>query len=119
VVRLNDDDEQKQLSPQELLVYELANSGYIATSEHIAGMIEYQLDERAQRHSRGVKQARFVVLYHASMPAVLVETGFISNPGEARYLTTDYGQSIIASAIFRAVRNYKVEYEKSQQFETN
>jgi len=115
VVRANEDTEQKELSQEELLVYELANSGYIATSERIAGMMEYQLDERAQRRSRGVKQGRFVVLYHASMPAVLVETGFISNPGEARYLTSERGQSYIASAIFRAIRNYKEDYDKSQQ----
>lgn len=115
VVRPNNDTEQKELSQEELLVYELANSGYIATSEQIAGMMEYQLDERAQRRSRGVKQARFVVLYHASMPAVLVETGFISNPSEARYLTSDRGQAYTASAIFRAIRNYKDEYENTHQ----
>lgn len=115
VVRPNNDTEQKELSQEELLVYELANSGYIATSEKIAGMMEYQLDERAERHSRGVKQARFVVLYHASMPAVLVETGFISNPSEARYLTSDRGQTYTASAIFRAIRNYKEDYANTQQ----
>ncbi|MDZ7657862.1 N-acetylmuramoyl-L-alanine amidase [Fodinibius sp.] len=107
VVRPNNDTEQRELSQEELLVYELANSSYIAASEQIAGMMEYQFDERAQRHSRGVKQGRFVVLYHASMPAVLVETGFISNPSEARYLTSERGQAYIASAIFRAIRNYK------------
>lgn len=115
VVRANNDTEQKELSQEELLVYELANSGYIANSERVAGMMEYQLDERAQRRSRGVKQARFVVLYHASMPAVLVETGFISNPGEARYLTSERGQAYMASAIFRAIRNYKEEYEGSRK----
>lgn len=115
VVRTNRDTEQTELSQEELLVYELANSGYIATSERIAGMMEYQLDERAQRHSRGVKQGRLVVLYHASMPAVLVETGFISNPSEARYLTSEQGQAYIASAIFRAIRNYKEGVEKNQQ----
>lgn len=114
VVRANNDTEQKQLSQEELLVYELANSSYIATSEKIAGMMEYQFDERAQRRSRGVKQGRFVVLYHASMPAVLVEAGFISNPGEARYLTSDRGQAYIASAIFRTIRNYKEDQEQNQ-----
>ncbi|WP_205720079.1 N-acetylmuramoyl-L-alanine amidase family protein [Fodinibius halophilus] len=118
LVRADNDTEQKELTQEELLIYELANSGYIASSERIAGMLEHQLDDRAQRRSRGVKQARFVVLYHASMPAVLVESGFISNPSEARYLTSDYGQSIIASAIFRSIRNYKKKYEKSQHFNT-
>lgn len=116
VVRSNNDTEQQELSQEELLVYELANSSYIANSEQIAGMMDYQFDERAQRHSRGVKQGRFVVLYHASMPAVLIETGFISNPGEARYLTSERGQTYMASAIFRAIRNFK---EKSENGNTS
>src|SRR5699024_12861719 len=89
------------------MIYELANSAYISSRERLAGMISQQFSERAQRRSRGVKQARFVVLYHASMPALLVETGFITNPNEAQYLASDYGQNIITSAIFRALRNYK------------
>lgn len=119
VIQLEKNPEQKELTQEDLLIYELANSGYIATSEYIAGMIDHQFEDRAKRNTRGVKQARLVVLYHASMPALLVETGFISNPSEQRYLTSDYGQSIIASAIFRAIRNYKQDYEKSLNFNTN
>ena len=109
-------DPDKVLSPEELLTYELQNSGYIATSEQLAAMIDHQFENRAQRRSRGVKQARFVVLHQASMPAILVETGFISNPSEQRFLTSDWGQSIIASAIYRAIRNFKVSHEKSQTY---
>lgn len=116
VVRSDNDTEQKELSQEDLLIYELANSGYITSSEKIAGRFEHQFNDRAQRKSRGVKQARFVVLYHASMPAVLLETGFISNPREARYLNSDYGQTIMSSAIFRSIRNYKKKYDKSQHF---
>jgi N-acetylmuramoyl-L-alanine amidase len=47
------------------------------------------------------------------MPAVLIETGFISNPNEAKYLTSEYGQNIIASAIFRAIRDYKEQSEEN------
>ncbi len=112
-------NKSEELTEEDLLIYELANSGYMATSEKLAGMLEHQFDDRAQRRSRGVKQAGFIVLYHASMPAILVETGFISNPSEQRYLTSEYGKSIIASAIFRAIRNYKLDYEKSQNFKTN
>lgn len=104
----------QELSEEDLLVYELAHSGYIAISEKIAYMIDDQFKNRAQRKSRGVKQAPFQVLYEASMPAVLIELGFITNPAEQRFLTSDYGQSIMASAIFRAIRDYKMEYEKSQ-----
>lgn len=114
VVHLESGNGIEELSEEDLLIYELANAGNIAISEQIAEKIEHQFRARAQRRSRGVKQAQFVVLYHASMPAVLVEAGFISNPSEAQYLSTDYGQSIIASAIFRAIRDYKEEYERSR-----
>lgn len=104
-------------SEEDLMIYELAHSGIISTSERIAYMIEDQLKNRASRKSRGVKQMGLVVLYQASMPGILVETGFLTNPSEQRFLSSDYGQSIIASAIFRAIRDYKVEYENTQVFD--
>lgn len=116
---VNGETEIKELTPEDLLLYELANSGYMAASEKIASMLDHQFTKRAQRRSRGVKQGRLVVLHEASMPSILVESGFISNPSEQRYLSSDYGQSIIASAIFRAIRDYKQEFEKSQHFNTN
>ncbi|RNC85909.1 MAG: N-acetylmuramoyl-L-alanine amidase [Balneola sp.] len=108
-----------ELTEEDLLIYELAHSGYIATSEHIASMIDDQFTNRANRKSRGVKQAGFQVLYEASMPAVLVEVGFLTNPSEQRFLTSEYGQSIMASAIFRAIRDYKVEYENTEAFRSS
>lgn len=114
VVRLENGDGMEELTEEDLLIYELANAGNISISERIAEKVEYQFRERARRHSRGVKQAQFVVLYHASMPALMVELGFITNPGEAQFLSSDYGQSIVASAIFRAIRDYKDEYERSR-----
>ena len=106
----------KELTEDDLLIYELAHSGYISTSERIATLVDKQFTERAGRKTRGVKQAGFVVLYQASMPAMLIETGFLTNPSEQRFLSSDYGQSIIASAIFRAIRDYKEEYEKTEAF---
>lgn len=109
----------QELSDEDLLIYELAHSGYIATSERIASMIDHQFAKRANRKSRGVKQAGFVVLWKAAMPAMLVEVGFLTNPSEQRFLTSEYGQSIIASALFRAIRDYKVEYEKTETFSSS
>lgn len=108
-----EDREVEKLTEEDLLIYELANAGNMSTSEIIAGQIEQQFRERASRPSRGVKQAAFQVLYEASMPGVLIEIGFISNPDEARYLSSDYGQSIISSAIFRSIRDFKVQYDRS------
>jgi len=112
VVELEEGGGPMQLSEEELLIYELANAGNMAISERLAGMIEDQFRTRAQRRSRGVKQAGFMVLWNLPMPAVLVELGFISNPDEARYMASEYGQTILASAIFRAIRDFKVENDK-------
>jgi N-acetylmuramoyl-L-alanine amidase len=59
-----------------------------------------------------VHQAGFYVLWSASMPSVLVELGYLTNPREARYLNSDRGQTYLASGIFRAVRAYKNKYNK-------
>jgi len=113
VVDLENGDGSLQLSEEELLLYELTNAGNMAISERIASMVEDQFKNRAQRNSRGVKQAGLEALWHASTPAILIELGFLSNPDEARYLTSEYGQAIMASAIFRAIRDYKDQYERS------
>lgn len=108
----------QELTEEDLLIYELMNAGNMSTSQRIAEIIEHQFRERAQRKSRGVKQAGFQVLYEASMPGVLIELGFLSNPNEANYLTSDYGQTIVASAIFRSIRDFKLDYDRSFNRET-
>lgn len=85
----------------------------------LAKEIDRQFKNRARRTSRGIMDAHdrgnnYYVLEHTKMPALLIECGFMSNPAEERYLNTDYGQSIIASAIYRAFRDYtKPERKKS------
>jgi N-acetylmuramoyl-L-alanine amidase len=54
-----------------------------------------------------------------SMPSVLVETGFITNPEEERYLNSKEGQEYIASAIFRASRDYINDVDKKSQISTS
>ncbi len=90
----------------------LTQSAYMRQSQALAESIEDQFENRARRNSRGVKQAGFYVLYGASMPAVLVELGFMSHPEEASFLRSEEGQSYLASAIFRAIRQYKAEYDQ-------
>jgi N-acetylmuramoyl-L-alanine amidase len=90
----------------------LAQSAYMRQSQQLASLIEDQFAERVHRHSRGVKQAGFIVLWAASMPAVLVELGFLTNHREGRFLQSEEGQDYMASALFRAIRAYKEEYER-------
>lgn len=112
---LGDRGEVLELTEDQLLIYELANAGNLAISERLASMIENQFSSRAQRRSRGVKQAGFQVLWDLPMPSVLIELGFITNPNEAQYMSSEYGQAILASAIFRAIRDFKEELEKSSR----
>ena len=89
----------------------MAMSAYQEESQALAGLIEREF-VASGRKSRGVKQAGFIVLWAASMPAVLVETGVITNRDEARFLSSDSGLDATAEAIFRAVRAYKERYER-------
>jgi N-acetylmuramoyl-L-alanine amidase len=86
-------------------------------SNKLAHEIQNQFKERAGRHSRGVKikndrLGNLLVLKESKMPAVLVETGFMTNPHEEAYLNSEKGQDIIASAIFRAFRDFVKTHHK-------
>jgi N-acetylmuramoyl-L-alanine amidase len=59
------------------------------------------------RKSRGVKEQGVLVLAHSAMPAVLVETGYINNPKEEKYLNSEAGQDAIAQSIVRSIKNYQ------------
>lgn len=100
-----------EFSHQDDIMQAMAMSAFQEESQALAGLIEGEFS-RIGRHSRGVKQAGFLVLWAASMPAVLVETGFVSNPDEARYLSSEAGQEETARAIFRSVAAYRDQYER-------
>lgn len=97
----------------------LLQSSYMRQSEGLAEVIEDQFQNRAGRKSRGVKQAGFYVLYGASMPAVLVELGFVTNPSESAFMNSRDGQAYLASAIFRAIKEYKTQYDKGLYLTTS
>ncbi|AXJ01475.1 N-acetylmuramoyl-L-alanine amidase [Cyclonatronum proteinivorum] len=116
VTRFEDQEERpEELTDFMLLTHIMQNSGNIRQSETFAGMLEEQFAQRAQRRTRGVKQAGLQVLFEASMPGVLVELGFISNPQEERFMNSEYGQAILASAIFRAIRDYSEMVQRRQR----
>ncbi|MEA3495984.1 MAG: N-acetylmuramoyl-L-alanine amidase [Bacteroidota bacterium] len=100
-------------SPEAHIIFSLVQNAYTEQSLNLASKIEDQFKNRVHRKSRGVKQAGFLVLWETTMPSVLIETGFLSNANERKYLTSDIGQVYIASAIFRAFRNFKTELEEN------
>lgn len=114
VVRRYEDnpDRYDEFDEEAFVRGELFLSASMQFSQKFASLVEGQFDNRAKRRSRGVHQAGFIVLWSASMPAALVELGFLTNRTEARYLNSDQGQTYLASAIFRAVRDYAREYNE-------
>ncbi len=102
----------EDMTEEALIRMELTQSAYMRKSQELSSLIQNQFEKRTNRHNRGVKQAGFYVLWGASMPAVLVELGFLTNPREATFLRSTQGQDYMASAIYRAVRAYKERYEK-------
>ena len=98
-------------SPEAQIILELFQSEFLEKSNDFAYEIQHQFKNRAGRRSRGVKQQPLLVLYETTMPGVLIETGFISNLAEEKYLASERGQDLIASAIYRAFRDYKSKVE--------
>lgn len=101
----------EDMSTEDIITFANVNSIYHGNSISLAGKIQSQFKNRAGRHDRGVKQANFAVLRRTNMPAVLVECGFITNINEEKYMMTDDGQAYLASAIYRAFKEYKREVE--------
>ncbi|MDQ3072645.1 MAG: N-acetylmuramoyl-L-alanine amidase [Bacteroidota bacterium] len=100
-------------SPESDIIFELFQDAYMDQSLRLAAKVESQFKDRVKRKSRGVKQAGFVVLWKTAMPSILVETGFLSNPTERAFLTSDAGQNEVASGIFRAFKEFKTEVEST------
>ena len=87
----------------ELILWDLAQNGFLAESSRLAESVQTELNAMTGVRDRGVRQAPFRVLMGATMPAILVEAGFISNPEEETRFKDDAYKDKIAEAIARAV----------------
>jgi len=91
--------EAEQRSDLDLILWDLAQASALNESAELAGAVQSRLNALLDLRDRGVKQAPFVVLTGATMPAILVEIGFLSNPAEAQRLSTPEHQRALARAI--------------------
>lgn len=101
-------------APEVNIMFEIQQEAYQENSIRLAQNVEEQFSKRAGRKSRGVKQSSLWVLWNTAMPSVLIEIGYLTNPKEESELATEQVQDYIASAIFRAIRDY-FEYLKTTQ----
>ncbi len=98
-----------------LLVPVLQNS-YFHLAERFAGIAELEMTTESTLLSRGLNQDAFFVIVGASMPAVLIETGYLSNKADEAYLKSDKGQEAIAKAVYKSIIYYKMDYDFERNF---
>ncbi|HVO75079.1 MAG TPA: N-acetylmuramoyl-L-alanine amidase, partial [Ignavibacteriaceae bacterium] len=112
VIEFEENPERYQkLTDENFILVSMAQSSYMRYSEKFSGILNDAFSKDLSLSSRGVKQAGFYVLVGASMPGVLIESGFLSNKEDAAFLKSDKGQEQIAESIFDAVKKYKEDYE--------
>ena len=98
-------------SPEGHIIMSMKQNAFLDQSIAFASKAENQFENGARRKSLGVKQAGFYVLYKTTMPSLLAEIGFVSNPEEERYLVSAKGQEQIANSLLNAFKDYKAEME--------
>ncbi len=112
VIKLEDNPKRyKPLTDEQFIVVSMAQSAFVKYSDMVAGMINAEVKKLREIGTRGVNQAGFLVLVGASMPNMLIETGFLSNKKDEKFLQSERGQTQMASAICRAIKAYRVRYE--------
>lgn len=98
-------------SPESYIIFSLLQNTHLEQSLKFAALIQDNFKLGPIKVNRGVKQGGLLVLWKTTMPAVLTEIGFISNPAESNQLRRDAVQSQIAARIFNAFAKYKTDYE--------
>ena len=106
VLELEDGGATK-LTDEALIQATMSQAAFANLSEQFAALVQEEMSKRIQSKNRGVKQAGFYVLMGASMPNVLVELGFISNPNEEKKLNSSSYREILATSIYYAILKYQ------------
>ena len=114
IIHLENDQGERyknfDMSPDALIARKIQLSVFLDQSIRFAQKIQRQF-KKIGRHDRGVKQAGFLVLYKTTMPSVLIETGFLTNKKEEKFLGSKEGQSKMVNAMYKAFNSYRNELE--------
>jgi len=114
VVKLeNGDSKYQDLTQDNYILLTMATSQYMKDSETWASQVVRLTSSATGSDARGVDQAGFYVLMGASMPAVLVEVGYISNAEDARMLSSERGRQKTAEALLESILKMKLNLEGS------
>lgn len=106
-----------QMTPDAIIARQIQLAVFLDHSIKFADKLQKEF-KKIGRDDRGVKQAGFLVLYKTTMPSVLIETGFLTNADDEKFLADTTGQRKMANAMFAAFESYKNEYEGVKVVET-
>ncbi len=113
VIKYEDNpDRYQKLTDENFILVSMAHSQFMRYSETFSDLLDQEWKKDVKIPVLGIKQAGFYVLVGASMPGVLIETGFLSNRKDEAHLASTAGQNEIAQAIFSSIKKYKENYEK-------
>lgn len=98
-------------SEESYIIMSNYTTAYVIQSAKLAMKIQQEYKNKAGRIDKGVHRQSIWVLWRTSMPSVLTEIGYLTNPNEEKFLGSELGQKYIAASIFNAVRKYKAEIE--------
>ncbi len=98
-------------NPETEILIQLGQKEKQDQSLYLAAKVQNQFETRMKLLNRGVKQRVLYVMYRTVMPSILVETGFLTNTEDEKYLSSDKGQAYVAASVFRAFRMYKMQVE--------
>ena len=98
-------------SEESYIIMSNYTSSYVIQSAGLALKIQEQYSKKAGRVDKGVHRQSIWVLWRTSMPSVLTEIGYLTNPQEEKFLGSEKGQTYLSACLFRAFRKYKDEQE--------
>jgi N-acetylmuramoyl-L-alanine amidase len=98
----------------DFILWDLAQSAHLKESSELAEAIQDELNVVSKTENRGIKQAPFRVLMGATMPAILIEVAFITNPEEERRLRDAAFKDRLGSAIFESIKRFHEKYVQAR-----
>jgi len=111
VIKYESGSKYADLSGENYILSAMAQNVYNVESQDLAVMVQQEIIRESGLRDAGVRQGPFQVLVGASMPNIIVETAFISNPREEKLLRDKSFQKKLARGIFRSIKRFKEKYE--------
>ncbi len=101
-------------SEESHIIFNFFQNSFLSTNLDIATKIQKKFTANTPLKDRGVKQAGFWVLYKTTMPGVLIETGFLSNATDEKFLNSAEGQKKLSESIAAAIIDYKISFDEHE-----